>query len=68
MGDSIAPKLALALVCLLEGSYWCWLFVRARHGDYPVTFLGWASLIVDPIIVIFFIAIALLSWKYRTRD
>jgi len=64
----MGPKILITLVILAEAAYWVWLFLDAYHGHYPVTFLGWTSLVGDPIILII-IAIAFCSGrKYRGKD
>jgi hypothetical protein len=65
---TFGAKIIVCLMFLAEGVYWVWLFVNSCRGHYPVSFIGWGSLIVDPIVFVI-LAIAVASdWKYRGRD
>jgi hypothetical protein len=61
-------KLLLALALLAEGAYWIWLFINSRHGHYPVSFIGWTSLICDPIIFVILVIAFFSDRKYRGKD
>jgi len=68
----LGAKLLCVLGVLAEGAYWTWLFVDARHGHYPVTAVGWLTLIGDPFAFVLLVGVgsaAILSnRKYRGKD
>jgi hypothetical protein len=68
----LGPKLLIALGILAEGAYWVWLSINAHHGHYPVTFLGWTSLIGDPIAFVLFVIVGISTIvsnrKYRGTE
>jgi hypothetical protein len=70
--DLFLPFTIGAIAVIAEATSWVWLFLRARNGEYPVTFIGWATLIGDPIVfvlLLLFLCMSLFTkWKYRSKD
>lgn len=68
----LGPKLLIALAVLAEGAFWVWLFINAHRGHYPVTAVGWISLIGDPVVFVLFVIVGiasiLLKRKYRGKE
>jgi hypothetical protein len=68
MTDKATPTVIASLAVLGEVLYWLWLFIGVRRGHYPVTFIGWVSLISDPILAVIGLIAVISWWKYRSRD
>jgi hypothetical protein len=64
----MGPKTLFALGALAEAAFWAWLFMNALHGHYPVTFIGWISLVVDPLVFIIILIPLFSDRKYRSKD
>jgi hypothetical protein len=56
------------LLLIADGAFWIWLFLRACRGHYPVTFIGWVSLIVDPLIFVMVLYAVASGRKSRGRN
>jgi hypothetical protein len=49
---------------LLTAAFWVYLAVGVYHHHYPVSFIGWVSLVGDPILMLFLVFVLVSSRKY----